>query len=257
MPTPLDDALDKLFVAPLDEFMATRETLAKDLRSAGQKEAAATVKAQHKPTVVAHALNRLAREAGAELATLFEVSRQLASGKDFKNALERQREALEAVRAKADASHAQDIVHVLRGAMVDAGLAQQVKTGRFSTIPDVQLGFFGAAPEAGARPQAKSKAPANPAKAEAPLPQIDRTELTRARAARDKAKLEADRDKVEQEKQAREKAERFERELEAAEQEVARLSAAADEAEREALEARRIAREAAAKMKAIKARRWD
>lgn len=258
MPKPLDAALDKLFVTPLGEFMAARETLAGELRGAGHKAEAATVKAQHKPTVAAHALNRLARDGAAELETLFEVSRQLASGKDFKNALERQREALEAVRAKIDVAHAHEVMTVVRGAMVDEGLAEQVKLGRFSKVPEVQLGFFGAAPQSDGAPKASKKStPKKAAVEETPLPEIDRTELARARAAREKAKQEAEREKAAEEKQAREKAERFEREVAAAEQEAARLSAIADEAERHATEARRKAREAAAKVKQIKARRWD
>ena len=258
MPSPLDAALDKLFVTPLGEFMAARETLAGELRGAGHKAEAATVKAQHKPTVAAYALNRLARDAATELENLFEASRQLASGKDFKNALERQRDALEAVRAKVDVGHAHDVMTVVRGAMVDEGLAQQVKLGRFSKLPEVQLGFFGAAPQSDGAPMpSKKHATKKSAAAETPLPEIDRTELARARAAREKAKQEAEREKAAQEKRAREKAEQFERELHAAEQEAARLSAVADEAEREAAEARRKAREAGAKVKQIKARRWD
>ena len=260
MATPLDDALDKLFVTPLEAFMATREELAKALRAAGEKEAAATVKAQHKPTVAAHALNRLAREAAAELEALFAVSWQLASGKDFKNVLERQREAMEAVRAKIDPAHASDVVAVVRGAMVDETLAAQVRLGRFSKVPEVQVGFFGAAPQGdGTRASAKTSVTKHaPTRSrEEPLPAIDRGELARARAARDKAKLEADREREAREKEAREKAERFEREIAAAEQEAARLSALADEAEARAVEARRRAREAAVKVKETKARRWD
>ncbi len=256
MTTPLDDALDKLFAAPLGEFMATRETLAKELRTAGHKEAAATVKGQHKPTVAAHALNRLARDAGPELCELFEASRELASGKDFKNALERQRAALEAVRAKVHPAEANTVVSVVRGAMVDEALAKQVRAGRFSKVPEVQVGFFGAAPQGDERvTPAKSKV--KKTEREAPLPAIDRTELTRARAAREKEKQDAEREKAAQEKLARERAERFEREVAAAEQEAARLSAEADVAEREAMDARRRAREAAARVKEIKSRRWD
>src|SRR4051812_31397310 len=96
----LENALDELYSVPLEQFMQTRDALAKKLKAAGDKDAAAELKKQHKPTQAAHALNLLAREAKRELDELFDVAKVLASGKDFKASLERQRAAVEALRAK-------------------------------------------------------------------------------------------------------------------------------------------------------------
>src|SRR5688500_1536138 len=92
----LEENLAALFAVPPEKFMETREALAKQLKAVGDKEGAARVKAQHKPSRAAHALNRLAREARPELDALFEAGHALASGKNFNAALERQRAALEA-----------------------------------------------------------------------------------------------------------------------------------------------------------------
>jgi hypothetical protein len=53
---------DELFALPLEEFTAARNALAKDLTAAGDKDAAAHVKALRKPSRAAWALNQLARE---------------------------------------------------------------------------------------------------------------------------------------------------------------------------------------------------
>ena len=141
------DPLDELYGAPLEQFMETREALARRLKAAGDKAGAAELKKQHKPTRVAHALNRLVREARPELEALFEAGKALASGKDFKAALERQRAALEAVKAKASGPDVPAIIAVVQGALVDEKLAEAVRLGRFAKLPEAPVGFFGAAPE--------------------------------------------------------------------------------------------------------------
>src|SRR5262245_33427339 len=117
------EALDQLFSAPLEEFIAKRDELAKQLKAAGDKDAAAELKKQHKPTQDAYALNQLSRSAKKELDALFAAAKALATGKDFKHALEKQREALEAVRKKASGPDVPALIAVLQGAMVDEKLA--------------------------------------------------------------------------------------------------------------------------------------
>src|ERR671919_752827 len=58
----LDQQIDSLFGMPLDRFIPERDTLAKQLRATGDREAADRVKALRKPTVPAWALNQLARQ---------------------------------------------------------------------------------------------------------------------------------------------------------------------------------------------------
>src|SRR4051812_41302335 len=105
-------ALDDLYAAPLEEFIERRDALAKQLKAAGDKDGAAEVKKAHKPTQAAHALNQLSRDAKGELEALFEAGRALASGKDFKASLERQRAALEAVKKKASGPDVPAIIAV-------------------------------------------------------------------------------------------------------------------------------------------------
>lgn len=65
----LDEALDRLYAAPLDEFTATRNTLAKELGPDG-----ATLKALKKPNLAAWALNQLARKHSDELGELYQAT---------------------------------------------------------------------------------------------------------------------------------------------------------------------------------------
>jgi hypothetical protein len=60
--TELQTALGRLQAVPLEDFVAERKRLAKELRDAGDRESAVTVAKLPKPTPPAWALNRLARE---------------------------------------------------------------------------------------------------------------------------------------------------------------------------------------------------
>ena len=57
----MTDRLAELFAAPLDEFVATRNRIAKELRAEGNETEAADVAALRKPTTVVWGLNQLAR----------------------------------------------------------------------------------------------------------------------------------------------------------------------------------------------------
>jgi hypothetical protein len=61
------DPVDELFVGPLDEFVKRRDALVKELKTAGDKDTAAAVKALRKPSTAAWAVNQVARRRGAEL----------------------------------------------------------------------------------------------------------------------------------------------------------------------------------------------
>lgn len=54
------DALDELFAAPVEDFVATRDALVRRLKAAGDKQQAAVVKSWRRPSRVVGALNRLA-----------------------------------------------------------------------------------------------------------------------------------------------------------------------------------------------------
>lgn len=158
------DPLDELYGAPLDQFIETRDALARKLKAAGEKDAAAAVKKAHKPTQAAWALNQLPRAAKKELEALFDAAKALASGKDFKASLERQRAALDALRAKVAGDDVHAVMTVVQGALVDEHLGEAVRLGRFAKLPEAPVGFFGAAPEGAppvevAPPPPKTSAP--------------------------------------------------------------------------------------------------
>lgn len=145
----VEAALDALYAGPVETFTAERDALAKELKTAGDKDGAAKVKAAHKPTVAGHALNRVVREARAELDALLAASKALATGKDFKDSLEKQRAALAAMSKKVGAiapAELPAIISVLQGAAVDPALEAALKQGRFAKIPDAPVGFLGVAP---------------------------------------------------------------------------------------------------------------
>ena len=70
-----EEALDRLYAAPLEEFTATRNALAKEL--AADKQAAASIKSLKKPNLAAWALNQLARDHANKLDELFDVTDKL------------------------------------------------------------------------------------------------------------------------------------------------------------------------------------
>lgn len=219
--------LDELYGVPVEQFIETRERLAKKLKASGDKAGAAELKKAHKPTLAAHALNLLARAARPELEELFAAAKALASGKDFKASLERQRAALEAVRKKVKGDDGPAILQVVQGAAVDAALSEAVLKGCFSKLPEAPIGFFGAAPEGAPPvvvPPPQKSAPRAPPPA--PLPSPPKPKVDPA----------------------------LERELKAAEKEAARAAAELEELERELVEAKRQAHEAKEKLEKLRKR---
>jgi len=73
----LDRELDALYDLPLEDFTKARNDLVGRLRKAHQSEAAAEVRGLKKPTVVAWAANRLAREEPKLTAALLEAGERL------------------------------------------------------------------------------------------------------------------------------------------------------------------------------------
>lgn len=68
----LDEALDRLYAAPLNEFTATRNELAKTAGTVG-----AHVRSLKKPNLAAWALNQLSRRHGDELSELYAATERL------------------------------------------------------------------------------------------------------------------------------------------------------------------------------------
>ena len=95
-----DTELDRLFQAAPEDFIATREALARELRQAGDADAAAAVRSFAKPTLPVWLVNRLARERKADVRELVKAGERLreahAGGdlKAFREATERERESV-------------------------------------------------------------------------------------------------------------------------------------------------------------------
>ena len=73
---------EDLYGLPLDEFTASRNALAAELKKGGDAEAAASVKALKKPPVTAWAINQLVRANSDDVAALLEVGERLRKAQD-------------------------------------------------------------------------------------------------------------------------------------------------------------------------------
>lgn len=77
----VDEALDHVFSQPLASFTAERNRIAKELAAAGDKDAAATVKAIKKPSVSAWAVNQLVRQQPEGIAELVRLHEELGASR--------------------------------------------------------------------------------------------------------------------------------------------------------------------------------
>jgi hypothetical protein len=115
----VDPEVEALYGLPLDEFTKARDTLAKARTKEQGKEAGAAVKALRKPSIIAWALNQLARRHPTEVEALLEAGGRLRRAQA--GALEggdpdELREA-----AKAEAGEVQALAGQARALLADAG----------------------------------------------------------------------------------------------------------------------------------------
>jgi hypothetical protein len=112
--------LDDLYGLPLDSFIPERATLVRALRSAGEREQAATVAALRKPSVAAWAVNQLVRSQRGEVEALLRAGDALretqagvlsgaADAQDLRAAAEAERRAVD------------DLVETARGLLSSSG----------------------------------------------------------------------------------------------------------------------------------------
>ena len=215
-----------LYGLPLEEFTPARDSLARELRRAGKKEAADEAKALRKPSVSAWAVNQAARrepeavralvKAGGELR---KAQRDAVSGKDpsaFHEATRKHRGLVDDVTAAAhEALEARGAVspavvirvaQTLRGASVDKEASKALLAGTLSG--DVEQTGFGpllaAVPE-GTRRTAAQKRPAK----EKPQPKPKAAKPKRDPNAAKRAKVEKELERARA--KARELEERLER----------------------------------------------
>jgi DNA repair exonuclease SbcCD ATPase subunit len=217
-----DEALDRLFHGPLEEFTPERNELAKSLRSDGKSEAAEWVKGLRKPTRGAWLVNQLAAQKADEVRELIEVGEELRAAQEemlagaadrskLREAARREQEAVDSLLRTAEAigkEHgvgAQILTRVgetLQAAAGDPDLAETIKRGRVTREQRAaSIGLVGPAPprapaRKGKRDDAERRARQQQAKrrqaAERKLASAEKT------LQREQAKLEKARDALEE-----------------------------------------------------------
>ena len=244
----LNTVLAALYCGPLEDFIRSRDALAKELRSAGNRDAAAAAKAARKPSRPAWALNAGVHADGAALAGLEDAValtlQAQAEGGDVRAAMGVLRAAVR------DLARAGEEAASRAGQSIDAAaLASAILAvlGRPDSFDRLRHGLLTDIPEAGGLdflanlPAPARTAPA-PVRVQAPAPPgPDPDAEARARAARTAEALavaeaaaaaatgrqqEAEADLA----QAQERARRAQADLEAAEQRLAHARSDAEAA---------------------------
>ena len=171
----LDDAIDRLYGVALDEFVAERAQLVKELREAGQREDADAVGKLRKPTVAAAVLNRLAREQRRDVDLLLDAGHRLreaqagvlqgAERESFERARKQEVDAMRLLLRAAQSLGASgttltQVEQSLRAAAVSEEGRELLARGRFVKPFEAASGFdlvAGLASEAA--PQPRTRAP--------------------------------------------------------------------------------------------------
>jgi hypothetical protein len=213
--------VDRLFSVPLEDFVAERKQVAKELREAGDREAAAEVAKLPKPTPPAWALNQLAREEPDAVGAWLDAAEELRDvsanpGAGLREAMAAHREATRTLlgvvreRARPGGKPLSEpmlarVRELLQAATVDASVADALRAGRVveGTEPPA-LTAAGEGGEAAGRGSSRAAAPRGPSRA-------DERRAAKEREAERKAKERADR------------LAELERHIQAAEEELSRL----------------------------------
>jgi hypothetical protein len=179
--SPREDEIGGLYSVAPEEFVATRNELAKRLRDEGDSRAAAEVRKLKKPSVSAWALNAAATEKPDLAARLIEAGERLVTAQreaveegdvgELREATNAQHEAIEAILEQArEALRSQDrdrdpflsrARDTLRAVATDEALRREFEAARITTDHE-PIGFGSAA--AAARPGKAKKGEPSPAK---------------------------------------------------------------------------------------------
>jgi hypothetical protein len=166
----LDEIIDGLYGLPPSEFTAARNVAARELRSAGQRDAAERVKALRRPTTAAGAVNRLVREQREEVERFLHAAAalrdaQFAGEGDLGAATRLMHETLRRLTG----AGGEDVRQSLLAASVDDDAARELLEGRlereleprgFGTLlayaPASPVKLSGAAPRVGPETRARA-----------------------------------------------------------------------------------------------------
>lgn len=237
MPTESDE-IDQLFDAPLAEFTAKRNQLARELKTEGQAEQAAAVAALRKPTVPVWLVNQLARRRRRDVDLLLDAGHRLreAHGEAdpekargaFQRARDSEREATRRLRnaaeellrkeqGKASEAMIERALATLRAAAVTEEGRELLARGRL-TEELTTTGFDLAATLVPPRTSSATRAPRGASKGQAAS--LARAELQDAK--------ESERDAFRRLRQAELRAAELRKKLETAEAEVEQARAEAE-----------------------------
>ena len=267
-----DDAVDRLYGLPREEFVSERDALAKELRAAGSRDEAAAVKALPKPTVAAWAANQAVRSQKRAARELWKAGDALSAAQDavlagkgsgakLREASERERAAVETLVDAArgllgasggDLSDAtiERVRETLHAGAIDSDAREEVAAGRAVRERSPQ-GLFGAdpfampAPKRAAKSEAEPKAKPEPKakrepKAKAKLQGTSQDAAAERKGDREEA-AERKREEAAARKREREEAAARERERKAAADRAAKAQRALEQAqERTAKAAERL-----------------
>jgi hypothetical protein len=144
-----DDVVDELYAAPLDEFIARRTALSKELKADGRADEAAEVAAARKPSVPLWTVNQLARRNKPAVKKLVDSSdalrKALGKGdhdafataqKAQNDALRKLRDAARSLLGKATDPVLERVVSTFRTASVDEELRDVLVAGRLTEEPE-------------------------------------------------------------------------------------------------------------------------
>ena len=243
---PVEEAAERLYGLPFDDFIAARDATAKALRKDGEKEAAAEVAKLPKPSQVAWVANQLGRAGADDFLAAGDAVREAQLGGGGREAL---REATAAQRAAVEALLEQagelrklsrDLKDRLRALLLavagDEDVRAAFEAGRLVDEPEPggawPSGSFVAPPK---EPKRRS-APSKPEKRESAAAKRKREE--KERKAAERARREAERKREEAERRKLER--RLKAARDAAEDAKQRLEAAHEAYEQATHEVARI-----------------
>jgi hypothetical protein len=232
-----DDAVDRLYGLPREEFVGERDALAKQLRADGRRDEAAAVKALPKPTVAAWAANQAVRSQKRAARDLWKTGDALSAAQDavlagkgsgakLREASERERAAVETLVDAArgllgasggDLSEAtiERVRETLHAGAIDADARDEVAAGRAVRERSPQ-GLFGADPFAIPAPKRPAKTEPEPKAQPAPKTKPEPARKARHEGGKSEDAAARKREREEAARRKREEAETRKREREEA-----------------------------------------
>ena len=234
-------ALEELFTGSPSTFAGRRDALVKELRAAGQRDAAASVAERKKPTQAAYLLNQIARRHPHDVEKLADLGRDLARAQrsayrsggasDLRGVVEQQRRVVADLVSKSNALASELDVTISRHELYEAFVAA---IGDPSTAAELEAGMLSTVPRASGELEAWSapaSGPRNVPPAAAPL--VDENAGKRKALEKNERRLESARQRA-RETELREARRRAESELRASEADALAAEKEADALERAA-----------------------